>query len=88
MKEIDDLERPFKDYAEAKGWIYEKVSSLSRNGWPDRFLLRNGRVVLLEWKAPGKEPTRQQYIRQRQLRQAGAEVVWFNDLEAAKAYFV
>lgn len=86
--EIDDFERPFKRWIEARGWLYEKVTSASRNGWPDRFLARRGMVILLEWKGPNKEPNRQQLLRHAELRAKGLSVVWFNDIDRAKAYFI
>lgn len=87
-KEIDDIEQPFVKFAESRGWICEKVISLSRNGWPDRFLVRRGRIVLCEFKAPGEKPKVQQALRHKQLRAAGVEVVWFDNLDEAKAFFL
>ena len=87
VKEIDDIERPLFEYARMRGWLCEKVISLSRRGWPDRFFLRAGRIVLCELKAPGETPSVQQLKRHRELREKGAEVVWFDNLEAAKAFF-
>jgi hypothetical protein len=85
--EIPDIEVPACEYARLRGWLVEKVVSQTRNGWPDRFFLRHGRVVLCEFKKPGKEPTIQQAKRHKELRDAGAEVVWFDSLEHAKEYF-
>lgn len=86
--EIDDIEQPFVTFAKSRGWLCEKVVSNSRRGWPDRFLARKGRIVLCEFKAPGKEPNPQQAKRHRELReQYGIEVVWFNDLAKAKEFF-
>lgn len=85
--EIKDVEQPFVDYAKSRGWICEKVVSQSRKGWPDRFLARAGRIVLCEFKRPGEEPTEQQLLRHQQLRDHGVEVVWFDDLDEAKAFF-
>ena len=87
LKEIDDIEQPLFRYARTRGWICEKVVSLSRKGWPDRFFLRKGRIVLCELKAPGEVPNTQQLKRHRELREAGAEVVWFDNLEVAKEFF-
>lgn len=87
VKEIDDIEQPLFRFLRAHGWICEKVISLSRRGWPDRFVARKGRIVLVELKAPGKEPTQQQYKRHRELREHGVEVVWFDNLDAAKEFF-
>jgi hypothetical protein len=86
--EIDDLEQPAKAFAERRGWLYEKVTSASRRGWPDRFLARASKVVLVEWKKPGEEPTTQQLKRHRELREDyGLDVRWYNDLEAFKRDF-
>lgn len=87
VKEIDDIEQPLFRYARTRGWICEKVVSLSRKGWPDRLFIRKGRVVFCELKRPGEEPNAQQAKRHRELIAAGAEVVWFDNLEAAKAFF-
>lgn len=86
--EIKDVEQPLREYAISRGWLFEKVTSASRKGWPDRFAVRKGRVVLIELKRPGEEPNVQQLKRHRELRAYGLEVVWFNDLEAAKAFLL
>ena len=85
--EINDIEQPARIYAISRGWLFEKVVSQSRKGWPDRLAIRNGRVVFVEFKKPGEEPTAQQYKRHQEIRDHGGEVVWFNTLEAAKAFF-
>ena len=87
IREIDDIEQPFVRFMHSIGWICEKVISQSRKGWPDRFCAKDGRVVLVELKAPGKRPGPQQEKRHRELRAAGLEVAWFDNLEAAKNYF-
>lgn len=86
-REIDDVEQPFVDYAKSRGWICEKVVSQSRRGWPDRLLVRNGRVVFAEFKRSGEEPSVQQLKRHMELRAHGAQVVWFDNLADAKEYF-
>ena len=88
IREIDDIEQPFVKFMHSIGWICEKVISLSRKGWPDRFCAKGGRVVLVELKAPGKRPGPQQEKRHRELRAAGLEVAWFDNLADAKAYFL
>lgn len=87
LKEIDDIEQPLFRYARTRGWICEKVVSQSRKGWPDRFFARKGCIVLCELKAPGEVPNAQQLKRHRELREHGVEVVWFDNLEAAKEFF-
>ena len=86
--EIDDIEKPFVKFMKSIGWICEKVVSMSRKGWPDRFCAKGGRIVLVELKAPGKRPDPIQESRHRELRAAGIEVAWFDNLADAKAYFL
>lgn len=45
----------------------------STDGFPDRFYAKNGRVVLIEFKRDGKEPTPIQYQRIKELQNAGVE---------------
>lgn len=40
--------------AEADGWTVRKLKWLCRRGGPDRFFLKAGRIVLIEFKKPGK----------------------------------
>lgn len=87
VKEIDDIEQPATEYAESRGWLIEKVVSNTRRGFPDRFCARRGRVMLLEFKAPDKEPTEQQLKRHKELRDQGVEVHWVDNLQDAKTLF-
>ena len=89
--EIRDIEQPARRYAESRGWLIEKVSSLSRKGWPDRFCVRKEEcgphIMLVEFKKPGEEPNVQQAKRHRELRAFGLEVHWINTLEQAYELF-
>lgn len=87
VKEIDDIEQPACEYARSRGWLIEKVVSNSRRGWPDRFCARARRIMLVEFKRPGKEPTKQQLERHAELRAAGVEVHYIDTLEDAKQLF-
>lgn len=80
-----ELERDHRTIAKAAGWFVDKVIRTALNSFPDRFYARakpedtcphcgRGRVVLMEWKAPGEKPSPQQLVRHRQLREAGVEV--------------
>jgi hypothetical protein len=84
MKE-STIERAHRKVAIAAGWFIDKIMRTSMNGFPDRFYAHGGskhrcrtcnrgRVVLIEWKAPGKQATPQQKLRHTQLRAAGIEV--------------
>ena len=89
--EIRDIEQPAKGYAESRGWLIGKVVSLSRKGWPDRTCIRRKdgvtRIMLVEFKKPGKEPTVQQLKRHAELRAMGVEVHWIDNLEQAYELF-
>lgn len=69
--------------AEARGWWQIKIMRASKRGVPDRLFLRNGRYVWIEFKQPGKEPTRQQRLRANEMRAHGAEVHWCDTWEKA-----
>jgi hypothetical protein len=86
MREIE-IERPASQYAQRRGWFEIKIERASRRGFPDRFYARRGRVVLVEYKAPGEPPSGQQAIRHRELRDAGVEVFVIDNLDDAYELF-
>lgn len=86
-RESSDVQGPAIAHAKTRGWFIEAIQSKSRNGFPDTFAARNGRVVLCEFKKPGATPTVQQLLRHDQLIAQGVEVVWFDNLDDAKAFF-
>ena len=83
MREIE-IERPACNFAESRGWFQFKIEKASKGGIPDRFLARQGRIILIEFKAPNKEPKSQQVIRHRELREHGVEVFVVDNLEKAR----
>lgn len=44
-------------YAKSKGCLTLKLSGQNQKGQPDRMFLHYGRVLFVEFKAPGKRPT-------------------------------
>ena len=68
------VERPAKAYAKERGWWVAKFVSPGLNGVPDDILIRNGRVLFIEFKRPGGELRPQQVKRIRDMRAHGAEV--------------
>lgn len=83
VREIPHIEKPAIEFAESRGWYQCKITSPSKRGIPDRFLARRGRIILVEFKRPGKEPTAQQAVRHKELRDHGVEVHWINNLRDA-----
>jgi hypothetical protein len=74
------VERSVVAIAERAGWLVRKVAWLGRRGAPDRLFAKGGRVVLIEFKAPLKEPRIQQEREIRRLQLAGIEVHACNDI--------
>jgi hypothetical protein len=86
LREIE-VERPASAYAESRGWFETKIMLTSKNGFPDRFYARNGRIILVEYKAPDEEPKAQQKLRHKELRQHGVEVFVIDNLKDAYVIF-
>lgn len=73
-----------RDYAKIRGWLAIKVTTPSKNGWPDFYYLRRGRHVWVEWKKFGEEPDPHQIERIREIKEHGGEVYVFDNLEDFK----
>lgn len=56
------------------GWFVRKVVWQGRRDAPDRVFAKDGRVVWIEFKAPGKEARFSQRIEHGLMRAAGMEV--------------
>ena len=78
------IERDAMVYAESRGWWQCKIIRTSKNGFPDRELIRNGRTIHIEFKRPGEKATPQQMRRHREIRDHGGEVFVIDKLEDAK----
>lgn len=86
VREIE-IEGPATEYAECRGWWEFKIMQASKNGIPDRFYARKGRIVFVEYKAPGEPATVQQLKRHAEMREAGIEVHIIDNMEAARELF-
>ncbi len=60
--------------AEAQGWVVRKLKWIGRVAAMDHFFLKGGRIVLIEFKRPDKEPNVMQGREIDRFRDAGAEV--------------
>ena len=69
--------------AEDAGWLVRKVSWVGRRAAPDRLFAKAGRVVLIEFKRPGEDATKQQKIEHDRFREAGIEVYVCDSIESA-----
>lgn len=64
-----DIEKKVVDLAKKAGWLVYKWVSPSQRGVPDRIFIKDGSVVFIEFKAPGKKPTQLQAHTIKKLRE-------------------
>lgn len=78
-----DLEAKAMAYAVQRGWYEIKIMKASRKGFPDRFLARRGRIILIEFKKPGElaNTSRNQKKEHRDLIAHGVEVFTADSME-------
>ena len=79
------VEKKVTDYAKANGWLSYKWVSPSQRGVPDRMYFKNGSLVIVEFKAPGKLPTPYQQAIHRKLKAVGFIVHIIDDIGKGKA---
>ena len=85
MRPEERVEKTICKEAKQARWRTFKVSFIGVRGAPDRMFGRGGRAILIEFKAPGEEPTRQQFKRQEELAEHfGLEVYWVDNLDDAR----
>lgn len=75
------LQKAVRASLKKRGWLVNKTILCSVNGWPDIIAIKEGRVIWIEMKAPGKplEPL-QQYVHE-QIRNAGGTVYKIDNFE-------
>ena len=78
------LEKRCVKIANAHGWYTRKWASPSHRGVPDRLFLKDGAVMFIEFKAPGREPTMLQYDEIEQIRGHGGKVYWVDNVDDFK----
>lgn len=82
------IEKAVTDHAvKVCGWLSRKLQWIGRHGAPDRFYLRLGRHVFVEFKQRGKKPTEHQATEIERLRDKGAEVYVIDNIEDGIALF-
>lgn len=84
--EIPDVEIPCVQFAEKRGWLYQKLVSQTARGWPDRFFARRGQIVFWEFKRKGSVPSAQQLMRHREMEAHGVTVKWTDNVEEFMVY--
>ena len=78
------IERAVCAYAKTKGCLTLKLSGQNQKGQPDRMFLRDGRVMFIEFKAPGKRPSALQSRWLERLTEHTFHAACCDDIEAGK----
>ena len=79
------LERRCSDIAKANGWYTRKFSSPSNRGVPDRIFIKDSRVIFIEFKAPGKLPTKLQIHELKEINDHGGHGYWCDSVITFKS---
>tara|TARA_R100000789_G_C2922404_1_gene126741 strand:+ start:134 stop:430 length:297 start_codon:yes stop_codon:yes gene_type:complete len=89
MKKLSEaqIEKKVTQYAKRAGWLSYKWVSPSQRWVPDRLYFKDGEVKMIEFKAPGKFPTRGQAIIHKMLRREGCTVHVIDTVEKGVALF-
>ena len=78
------IERAVCAYAKAKGCLCMKLAGPNQKGQPDRMFIRDGKVLFIEFKAPGKRPTALQLRWLTDLHEQGMMAAWCDDIGMGK----
>lgn len=81
----DDIETKVVHEAELAGWFVRKLGWVGRTSAPDRLFIKKGRVVFIEFKAPGKDANPTQAKEHDRMRDKGAEVYVCDSIREALA---
>lgn len=75
------------EHAKAKGWLCRKVTYSGIRGAPDYWFFKDSRLILVEFKRPGRTPDGQQLKEHGRLKAAGFDVHIIDNIEAGRALF-
>lgn len=85
VREIPGVQKPVVRHAKATGWLAWKMKIEGINGCPDYWFFKAGRLVIIEFKAPGEDRTKQQELRADDLAEKGFEVYVIDDADEGRA---
>jgi len=77
------IERAVCTWANTHGILAIKFTPDGSTGWPDRIFLYKGKVLFIEFKAPGKAERPAQAHRRQQLQAQGFTSEVHNDVDTA-----
>ena len=82
-----DIEKALCKRVKELGGLCEKFVSINNRAVPDRLItLPGNRIIFVECKAPGKQPTKLQQRDHDKRKALGATVLIIDSIEAANAF--
>ena len=82
------IEKAVCKAAEKNGWLVIKLLSQLQKGLPDRMFLKDGKVLFIEFKAPGKKPTKLQGYIHKKFGEVGHKVYVIDNIEEGSTYLL
>lgn len=79
-----DVQRAITAEATKQGYYVVKIIQCNKNGFPDLLLFKDGGVIAIEVKAPGKKARPLQIYRHKELTQYGIKVHVIDSIEKFK----
>lgn len=78
------VEKECVNYAKELRWTFRKQQGQGKRGKTDRFFMKNGVTIFVEFKRPGGKPTVKQVNEIEALRRDGFHAEWFDSIGAFK----
>ena len=82
-----EMEKKVTQHAKKNKWLSYKWVSPSQRGVPDRLYFKDGKVKIIEFKAPGKSPTGGQRLIHISLERCGFPVHVVDNVEKGVELF-
>ena len=87
MTRESHIEKKVSGFAERQGWLCFKWSSPNTRAVPDHIYLKGGDWRMIEFKAPGEQPSKLQIRMHKKLEAEGFKVHVIDNIENGKALF-
>jgi len=78
------IQKKVTDFAKKNGCVCRKYANESRRNAPDYIIFFNSRVIMIEFKATGKKPTKGQLREGRIYSMVGIQVFYVDDIDEGK----
>jgi len=78
------IEKKVCAYAKRKGWLVYKFTSPGKRSVPDRIFIGDRKMFFIEFKAPGKKPTKLQLAEHAKIQSQGFIVWIIDDIDKGK----